>query len=399
MLANIQKVKNINLLLLSGLVLFAVLNFIGSRFLNGHFLDTLNLILGRDFLNFYHYGIAAWEDNPAKYYDTTYYDGVLTKFFGGHDYTYQQWSYPPHYMLIAAPFALVNYYVAFVIFITLSLYLYWKYIVNTFKEDAYQSAFWLTPLLFLFIICGQLSAIIAVLFVIIFNQMDKRPIIAGLLIAMLTVKPQVGLLLPVFLMLTGRWKVFFGATLGTISFFLASVFIHGIEPWITYLEVGAPAQSEVLISLPEVTAGLMPTALINFFTAGFGFTASTIIHVIVVVSALIATIYICKKTTDKFWQYSIFLTCTFLLTPYLMMYDMLIMVWVVMTMVSCYHMSKMNTCIYTCFMMLPILGIIMPILHIPGSFLVLVGIAVWISKEALNSSQNTQFKSVNISLA
>ena len=162
--SNIQKIKNINLLLLGGLVLFAVLNFIGARFLNGHFLDTLNLILGRDFLNFYHYGIAAWEDNPAKYYDDNYYDTALTAFFGGHDYVYQQWSYPPHYMLIAAPFALFNYYLAYAILILMSLFLYWKYIISTFKQEAFQAAFWITPLLFLFVMCGQLSAIIAVLF-------------------------------------------------------------------------------------------------------------------------------------------------------------------------------------------------------------------------------------------
>lgn len=397
--SNIQKIKNINMILFGGLIFFAAMNFFGSRIVNGHILDTLSLVLGRDFLNFYHYGIAAWEDNPAKYYDSDFYDAALTQFFRGHDYQYQQFSYPPHYMLIAAPFALLNYYLALAVFIGLSLILYWKYIISTFKEEEFKSAFWLTPLLFLFAMCGQLSAIIAVLFVVIYNLMDKRPIIAGLLIALLTVKPQVGLLFPIFLIITGRWKVFIGASIGTIAFGLASIAIHGLEPWLTYIEVGAPAQSRVLFTLPEVTAGIMPTAFVNFNNTGIGFTAAMSIHAVVAFIAFITMIYVCRNTKDKFLQYAIFLTCTFLLTPYLMMYDMLIMVWVVLMMASRYQMNMLNTINYACFMLLPIIGIVLSLLHIPGSFLILVIIAVWISKEALNTSENTLLKSENISLA
>ena len=397
--ANTQKISIINLLLIFGLVFFAFMNFVGSSFVNGHILDTLNLVLGRDFLNFYHYGIAAWEDAPSKYYDVVYYDTVLNNFFGGHDYTFQQWSYPPHYMLIAAPLALINYYAAFLLFTLISLALYWKYIIATFEETAFRSAFWFTPLLFLFAMCGQLSALIAVIFVIVFKQMDKRPFMAGLLIALLTVKPQVGLLFPFFLMITGRWRVFLGAAVGTIAFIGLSVLIHGIEPWTTYIEVGAPAQSRVLLNLPEITAGLMPTAFVNFYNAGLSFTAASILQLIVAVSALITMIYVCIKTTDKFLQYAIFLSCTFLLTPYLMMYDMLILVWVFMTMASRYKMSKLMTANYICFMLLPIIGIIMALLHIPGSFLVLACIALWISQEALKASKNSISKSKEISLA
>lgn len=399
MQANIEKISKINLLLIVGLVFFAFMNFVGSSFVNGHFLDSINLVLGRDFLNFYHYGIAAWEDNPSKYYDVDYYDTVLNNFFGGHDYTFQQWSYPPHYMLIAAPLALVNYYVALFIFTVASIIIYWKYIISGFDQPSYRSALWYTPLLLLFAICGQLSALIAVIFVIVFHQMDKRPFIAGLLIAILTVKPQVGLLFPFFLIITGRWTVFLGAAVGTIAFIGLSILIHGAEPWITYIEIGAPAQSQVLLNLPEITAGLMPTAFVNFYNAGLSFTAATIIQVIIAVASFITMIYVCKKTNDKFLQYAIFLSCTFLLTPYLMMYDMLILVWVFMTMAARYKMSKLITVNYICFMLLPIIGIIFALLHIPGSFLALVGLALWVTTEALKSKSITNPDSEKISLA
>lgn len=396
---NLKIIQKINLILIVGLVIFAFFNFVGSNIINGHILDSINLVLGRDFLNFYHYGIAAWTDNPSAYYNFDFYEKELTKFFNGHDYTFQQWSYPPHYMLLAAPFALVNYYIALAIFITISIALYWHFVIAPFKEPSYKSAFWFTPLLLLFAICGQFSAIIAVIFVVVFKQMDKRPIVSGLLIALLTIKPQVGLLLPLFLIMTGRWKVFVFASIGTIIFIGLSVLVHGTQPWITYIEIGAPAQSKVLLNLPEITAGIMPTTFVNFYNAGLSFTTSSILHAVVAIAALVTMVYVCAKTKDKFLQYAIFLSCTFMLTPYLMMYDMLIMVWVVMMMVSRYEMSKLMTLNYICFMLLPILGIILALLHIPGSVLVLIGITFWIAKEAMMSAKNNPTPHENISLA
>ena len=399
MTLNQSKIANVNKLLIVGTIFFVFMNFVDAKILNGHILDTINLILGRDFINFYHYGIAAWEENPERYYDLTFYDAVLTNFFSGHDYTFQQWSYPPHYMLIAAPFAFFNYYIALAIFTLVSLFTYWKIIVSTFDTGEYRTAFWMTPIFILFVICGQLSALIAVLFVIIFNIMDKRPLLAGLLIALLTIKPQVGLLFPLFLMMTGRWKVFLAASIGTISFIGLSVLVHGIEPWLTFLEVGAPAQSKVLVNLPEITAGLMPTAFVNFYNAGWGFNAAAAIHAMVAISAIATMIIVCRKTTDKFLQYAIFLTCTFLLTPYLMMYDILILVWVVLMMATKYLMSRINTLNYISLMLLPILGITLSLLHIPGSFLVIVGLAIWVSKEALQLPREMSTSSEKISLA
>ena len=399
MTLNQSKIANVNKLLIVGTIFFVFMNFADSKMLNGHFLDTINLVLGRDFINFYHYGVAAWEVNPERYYDLSFYDAVLTNFFGGYDYTFQQWSYPPHYMLIAAPFAFFNYYGALAVFTIFSLFLYWKFIINTFEDSPIRTAFWVSPILVLFIICGQLSAIIAVLFVVIFNIMDKRPLLAGVLIALLTVKPQVGLLFPLFLIITGRWQVFIAATIGTVSFMGLSVLVHGIEPWLTFLEVGAPAQSQVLVNLPEITAGLMPTAFVNFYNAGWGFNAAAVIHAMVAISAIATMIIVCRKTTDNFLQYAIFLTCTFLLTPYLMMYDILILVWVVLMMAVKSPMSRVNTLNYISLMLLPILGIVLSLLHIPGSFLVIVGLAIWVSKEAVQLPRETPANSEKISLA
>src|SRR5690349_7366687 len=62
--------------------------------------DGTGLIVGRDFLNFWMYGRAAFEPHPARYYDIPAY-WAATERFVGKDYPTQLWSYPPHLMLLA----------------------------------------------------------------------------------------------------------------------------------------------------------------------------------------------------------------------------------------------------------------------------------------------------------
>ena len=57
-------------------------------------------------------------------------------------------------------------------------------------------------------ISGQNAFFAAAVIAAIFRCLDARPVVAGVLLGLLTVKPQLGLLFPLMLLLTGRWTVF-----------------------------------------------------------------------------------------------------------------------------------------------------------------------------------------------
>ena len=65
--------------------------------------DGTGLVAGRDFLNLWMAGKAAWGVDPAQFYDLATYQAAMARFVGA-DYPGQIWSYPPSVMLIAAPF-------------------------------------------------------------------------------------------------------------------------------------------------------------------------------------------------------------------------------------------------------------------------------------------------------
>ena len=82
--------------------------------------DSKIHVVGRDFLNFWMYGRAAFEANPGQYYDLKTYwtaaDAVT-----GSGYPPQLWSYPPSVMLLAAPFGKLPYMAALAIWTVIGI--------------------------------------------------------------------------------------------------------------------------------------------------------------------------------------------------------------------------------------------------------------------------------------
>lgn len=63
----------------------------------------------------------------------------------------------------------------------------------------------------------------------IFAFLDRRPLLAGLLVGLLTIKPQFGVLIPVLLIASGRWRVFTVATVTALALAAAAVMLFGMQ--------------------------------------------------------------------------------------------------------------------------------------------------------------------------
>ena len=65
--SSIQFAKSYHLLQSAMIAAIAIFCFMGSTIVNGYIIDGNGLMLGRDFLNMWHYGIAAFSENPAAF--------------------------------------------------------------------------------------------------------------------------------------------------------------------------------------------------------------------------------------------------------------------------------------------------------------------------------------------
>jgi alpha-1,2-mannosyltransferase len=62
-------------------------------------------------------------------------------------------------------------------------------------------------------------------------QLDRRPVLAGILFGLLAYKPQFGLMIPLVLVATGRWRTVCAAAATVALLVLAATLAFGIDTW------------------------------------------------------------------------------------------------------------------------------------------------------------------------
>jgi hypothetical protein len=102
------------------------------------------------------------------------------------------------------------------------------------------------PAAFFNVYVGQNGLLTAALFGGALVLLDRRPILAGLLIAVLAYKPQFGPLIPLVLLLAGRYRVFASAAAGLTALNGAAALAFGPDVFPAFIEGMTTAQSKLL---------------------------------------------------------------------------------------------------------------------------------------------------------
>ena len=242
------RVRLVAFALLAAFVLGAGFLIATSNGLN----DRFGRPLGTDFSNVYAAGSYVLEGQPTAPFDPAKQFareqaifGQATQFYG--------WHYPPFFLGLAGLLALMPYWLALIAWqgVTLLLYLLAiRAIVSPHPEVTSERLWLLLALAFpaVFINLGQAhnGFLTAALIGAALCQLDRRPILAGVLIGCLTYKPQFGLLIPLVLIATGRWRVFATAAVTVAVMALAVTFAFGVDVWSAFLATGKFTRTVVL---------------------------------------------------------------------------------------------------------------------------------------------------------
>ena len=145
------------------------------------------------------------------------------------------WNYPPQYLLVVLPLSLLPYVTAFFVW-NLALLAFFLVVVYRWAPSpltvlvaiAFPATFWnLTH--------GQNGILVAALLGGALLVLDRRPILAGVLIGLMSFKPHMGLLIPIALLAGRHWTAFASATATTIAFALLSTVVVGLDGWSAFL--------------------------------------------------------------------------------------------------------------------------------------------------------------------
>jgi alpha-1,2-mannosyltransferase len=285
-------------------------------------------LVGRDFVNTWLGAQLAITLDPAPYFAIDAYRVLLAEKFGP-TYPLHIWSYPPHLLLFTWPLALLPYMTAYILYSVVGLIVYVAVVSEGDRRLDHLLLLVFAPAVTINIWTGQNGFLITALLVGGLIQLDRRPILAGVLFGLLSIKPQLGLLLPLMMALTGRWRTIASAAATIVLLVAATSVAFGWKVWPAYWYDAMPTQTKVVVDGFSHYMVHMPTAFMNAKVAGLSLAAAIWIQAVVSVVTIIAVIWTFWRRRDPDLSTALFVTATFTVTPYAFNYDMVVFSWVI----------------------------------------------------------------------
>jgi len=188
-------------------------------------------------------GRLVLEGHPATAYDWTIHKQAEVEALGHWVDAYISWAYPPPFLFVATELARLPYFAAFVIWMAVTwpaFALVLRGIVGHRLGLLLAGAF---PATLLNFAVGQTAALIGGTLLL----LDRRPVLAGLCLSILTYKPQFGLRFPLVLAVAGYWRTFATATAVGIAMALASWVTFGSAAWEAFFQA-TPMTAKAVLS-------------------------------------------------------------------------------------------------------------------------------------------------------
>jgi alpha-1,2-mannosyltransferase len=263
-----------------------------------------------DFHGFWSASFLALRGSPADAYDPAAHRLVQQSVLSYDDFA--AFFYPPPYLLLCYPLALLPVKVSAMAFLAIT--------GGLFLASIRPLLMWLSLPVFALLalafawtnlIGGQNGLLLSALFTFGFRYLDARPVLAGFCLGCIIIKPQFGVVLPFALIASGRWATVVSAGVTALVLIGVSTVAFGTDTWAALLHelptlhnrIGATAQDYKLLSVlgtarmvgaPE-TAGDLAQAVMTILCCAFAaiagrrFPAAAPLGAVVCVAALLAT--------------------------------------------------------------------------------------------------------------
>jgi arabinofuranan 3-O-arabinosyltransferase len=214
--------------------------FLATSFALGYWMvDTDGRGVVADFVNVWAAGRLVLEGHPVAVYDWSIHKAAEEAALGRGFDSYFPWFYPPPFLFIATLLALMPYLTAFAAWVLLTVPAYALTIRTIIGHRLGLLLALAFPAVTLNAMVGQNGFVTAALLGGSLATMERRPILSGVLLGLLAYKPHFGLLFPLVLAVSGRWRVFFSAA--------ATVALMAAVSWLAF---GAATCEAFLRSLP-----------------------------------------------------------------------------------------------------------------------------------------------------
>ena len=230
------------------------------------------------------------------------------------------WVYPPSFYLVVLPLALLPYMASFLTFILSTLGAY----LLVFRRIVRGStAMWCLAAfsgLWMNLFNGQNAFLTAALAGVALLCLERKPVLGGLFIGLLAIKPHLALLFPVALIAIGAWRTLITAAVTAITFTAIGTVTLGtavLKGFLANLSYGRLFLENGSFLWPK-----MPTMFAFLRLLGIPVAGAYVVHCIVALGAVIVVWRVWRRCQDRNLRGATLMTATFLVSPYLLDYDL-----------------------------------------------------------------------------
>jgi alpha-1,2-mannosyltransferase len=237
---------------------------------------------------------------------------------------FRPFLYPPIWLLFLLPLGALAVGKAYGLFMATTVAL--ASIIEGRREWWRWFAILASPAALWTVLAGQNTFLSLGLFYGGLRLVERAPAAAGVLLGVLSYKPQIWILVPLALAAARQWRAF-GWTVGTaIALALLSAIVLGPDLWLAFLETARAASSPRFMNeMFERVSTQMTTPLAMARMAGLSPALSGAVQLAVSALAVAAVWIAFRRHPASDARIAVLATATFLVSPYTLNYDLLLL--------------------------------------------------------------------------
>jgi alpha-1,2-mannosyltransferase len=314
------------------LLAFYAIAVIGWIALSDGLIDRNGKPIGTDFASFYAAGSLALEGHAAGIYDMAAHYAREQQIFGAAT-PYYGWLYPPIFLLVALPLALLPYAVALIVWQGASLALYLAVIAAILaklrRDDGAIARLWLPvaaafPAVFVNLGHGQNGFLTAGLLGAALLSLPRRPLLSGILFGLLAYKPQFGLLIPVALLAAGQWRATISAGLTVVALMAVATLAFGTDIWWAFA-ASTETSRKLLLEQGDVGFEKLQSVFAAIRIWGGGVPLAYWAQGAASVAAIGGVAWLWRTSADRDLKAALLMIATLLASPHALDYDLTIL--------------------------------------------------------------------------
>jgi hypothetical protein len=202
-------------------------------------------IAARDYTDMWAAGHLVALGQGATLSDLAGFNAALRSMFGA-GFPRQVWPYPPPILLLAVPLSTLPLLPGFLLYTAGTLGLLWLALRAGGLTTVARTAVLFSPAVADNALTGQNGALTSALLFGGLLLVHRRQILAGVILGVLIIKPQLGILVPVCLVAFGRWRALLAMSISASLLIVLSGVLFGLDAWVGFIVRSQPTIAAII---------------------------------------------------------------------------------------------------------------------------------------------------------